>query len=463
MNAQRDESLKQKTNPRRSKERIGEPENWRIGEKITHSPIHPFTGSVLHSPIHRFTHSPIRFLLVLSLSLLVNATLSWADDLSILIELAKQNPAVQEAKLKVESVKAKKQKVQTLPDPMLEFGYKNLMDSRETSIMGQQSFPYPGKLGLMGRVIESEQLALEQELALTELKLIAETKRDYYTLFYLNKSVEIINRTKDYLDLMEQTASARYATGLTPQTDILKIQTERSMLQEQLIMLDAQKETILSRIKRTDLGLAIDTDISIEIPKELGIPNFAYDYNQLQSMTLAQSPMLKMKQAEIAMQSNEVELAKKEFNPDFIASLELMNPEKNFVKEWSAKFGIMVPLYKNKKQKNALLEAEKKLAAQKKAYEVAKQETLFMLKTASQMLISSNKLTQLYKTTVIPQANLTLESALANYQVGKIDALMVLDNIKSLLNTEQKYYEQVTEFHKAKAEIEQIVGNRQLK
>ena len=386
-----------------------------------------------------------------------------AADLSTLLELTKQHPAIQEAKLKVDAVKAKVSAVQTLPDPMLEFGYKNLMDGRETSIMGQQSFPYPGKLGLMGRAIASEQLALEQELALIELKLIAETKKDYYTLFFINKSVEIINRTKDYLDLMEQTASARYATGLIPQTDILKIQTERSMLQEQLIMLDAQKETILSRIKRTDLGLAIDTDISIEIPKELALPKFAYDYNQLQNMTLTNSPMLKMKQAEIAMQSNEVELAKKEFEPDFIASLELMNPEKNFVKEWSAKFGIMVPLYKNKKQKNALLETEKKLAAQKKAYEVAKQETLFMLKNAHQMLISSDKLMQLYKTTVIPQANLTLESAIANYQVGKIDALMVLDNIKMLLDSEQKYFEQLTEFHKANAEIEQITGNRQLK
>ena len=414
--------------------------------------------STFHQSRTRF--GLILFFLVLSLSLLFNATLSWADDLSVLIEMAKQNPAVQEAKLKVESAKAKRQKVQMLPDPMLEFGYKNLMDGRETSIMGQQSFPYPGKLGLMGRIIESEQLALEQELALTELKLIAETKKDYYTLFELNKSVEIINRTKDYLDLMEQTASARYATGLTPQTDILKIQTERSMLQEQLIMLDAQKETVLSRIKRTDLGLSIDTDISIDIPKELDIPKFAYNYNQLQNMTLAQSPMLKMKQAEIAMQSNEVELAKKEFNPDFIASLEFMNPEKNFIsKEWSAKFGIMVPLYKNKKQKNALLEVEKKLAAQKKAYEVAKQELLFMLTSANQMLLAADKLIRLYKTTIIPQANLTVESALANYQVGKIDILMVLDNIKTLLDTERNYYEQITEYHKAVAELEQIVGN----
>ncbi|MDI6782681.1 MAG: TolC family protein [bacterium] len=402
----------------------------------------------------------IPFFLVLSLSLLFNATLSWAADLPVLLEMSKQNPAIQEAKLKVESAKAKRQKVQTLPDPMLEFGYKNLMDGRETSILGQQSFPYPGKLGLMGRVIESEQLVLEQELALTELKLIAETKKDYYTLFYFNKSVEIINRTKDYLDLMEQTAAARYATGLTPQTDILKIQTERSMLQEQLIMLDAQKETVLSRIKRTDLGLSIDTDISIDLPKELDIPKFAYNYNQLQSMTLAQSPMLKMKQAEIAMQSNEVELAKKEFNPDFIASLELMNPEKNFIKEWSAKFGIMVPLYKNKKQKNALLEAEKNLAAQKKAYEVVKQELLFMLTSANQMRNSAEKRVIVYKTTIIPQANLSLESALANYQVGKVDILMVLDNIRTLLDTEQNYYEQVTEYHKAVAELEQIAWIR---
>ncbi|MFB3896029.1 MAG: TolC family protein [bacterium] len=385
-----------------------------------------------------------------------------AADLAALLSLARNNPAIREAQLLVDAAKSKSIRIQTLPDPMLEFGYSNMMDLVGPTIMVQQAFPFPGKLQLMGKAADSETIVLEQSALLTELQIIAETKRDYYTLFYITKSLEIIERTKSYLELMEKTAAARYATGLAPQTDLLKVQTELSMLQEQRIMFESQKETRLAKIKRQDLGLSLDTEINLDIPQALNLSSIKYKYEQLQDIALATSPRLRMNQVEIAMQSNEVDLAKREYNPDFIASFEFMNPQKSFIREYTAKFGIMLPLYKNKKQKYALLEAEKKLAAQKEAYETAKQNELFMLKSAYQMLLASEKLAKLYKTTIIPQTRLTFESALVNYQVGKIDTLMMLDNIKNLLINEQKYYEQVGEFYKAKADIELTIGKELL-
>jgi outer membrane protein TolC len=65
---------------------------------------------------------------------------------------------------------------------------------------------------------------------------------------------------------------------------------------------------------------------------------------------------------------------------------------------------------------------------------------------------------QLYGSGVIPQATLSLESAVANYQVGKIDFLALIDDLKTLLEYELKFHEALVEYQKALARLEVFVG-----
>jgi hypothetical protein len=67
-------------------------------------------------------------------------------------------------------------------------------------------------------------------------------------------------------------------------------------------------------------------------------------------------------------------------------------------------------------------------------------------------------LLNLYSTTIVPQSSLSLESAIAGYEVGKVDFLTLLDNLVTLLNYELSYYEQLTNEEKAVAALEPLVG-----
>jgi outer membrane protein TolC len=51
-----------------------------------------------------------------------------------------------------------------------------------------------------------------------------------------------------------------------------------------------------------------------------------------------------------------------------------------------------------------------------------------------------------------------MESAIAGYQVGKVDFLTLLDNLVTLLNYELSYYEQLSNEEKAVAGLEPLVG-----
>jgi outer membrane protein TolC len=46
----------------------------------------------------------------------------------------------------------------------------------------------------------------------------------------------------------------------------------------------------------------------------------------------------------------------------------------------------------------------------------------------------------------------------AGYQVGKVDFLTLMDNLVTLLESELKYYEVLTDFQKALARLEPLVG-----
>jgi outer membrane protein, heavy metal efflux system len=80
------------------------------------------------------------------------------------------------------------------------------------------------------------------------------------------------------------------------------------------------------------------------------------------------------------------------------------------------------------------------------------------VKDAYTMATTSDQLAELYKTVVIPQASLSLESAYASYGVGTVDFLTLIDTLMTLLEYQLKYYESLTEYQKALAQLEPIVG-----
>ncbi|MEK9148515.1 MAG: TolC family protein, partial [Candidatus Desantisbacteria bacterium] len=122
------------------------------------------------------------------------------------------------------------------------------------------------------------------------------------------------------------------------------------------------------------------------------------------------------------------------------------------------RFGIMYPLYKDKKQRNTLKEVEANLSATKKGYEQEKLELLFMLKESHLMAKSALQNLNLYKSIIIPQINLTFTSAISNYKTGKIDFLMLFDNLMRLQEGEQRYYELLVGYESVCAEIERLIG-----
>ena len=82
----------------------------------------------------------------------------------------------------------------------------------------------------------------------------------------------------------------------------------------------------------------------------------------------------------------------------------------------------------------------------------------FRIKDRYLAVTTAQRLVKLYGTTIILQSSLALESAIAGYEVGKVDFLTLLDSLMTLRNYELSYYEQLANVEKSIAALEPLVG-----
>ena len=68
------------------------------------------------------------------------------------------------------------------------------------------------------------------------------------------------------------------------------------------------------------------------------------------------------------------------------------------------------------------------------------------------------KLMVMYRTTIIPQAQQTLDSARLNYQNGKVEFLTLLDAERALKDFQLEFYRALTAFAQRMAELERAIG-----
>src|SRR5205814_4027905 len=82
----------------------------------------------------------------------------------------------------------------------------------------------------------------------------------------------------------------------------------------------------------------------------------------------------------------------------------------------------------------------------------------YKLRDARVRATTAARLIRLHEQGLIPQSTLALESSLSAYQVGQVDFLTLLTALKRSLDYETHYYEMVTDYQKALAEMEIYVG-----
>ncbi|HKY28421.1 MAG TPA: TolC family protein [Pyrinomonadaceae bacterium] len=381
-----------------------------------------------------------------------------------LIEQAlENNPEIKSMQRRFDMIRARIPQAKALDQPMLTIGYMGNIapfqiqkgdPSSGRMIMVSQDLPFPGKRSLRGKRASSDADAEWWRFEQARRNVVAEVKDAYFELYYLTKAIEVITKTKILLEQFTKIAEARYAVGKGIQQDVLKAQVEFSKLLEKQAMLEQHKQITEARINSL---LYRESDSLLGKPEELSPREFAYTLGQLNETAIANHPDLKAQRRRIEGAQYGIQLAKKEYYPDFSVGFTYVN-RPAMPDMYGVNIGIKLPIYRAQKLRPALTEATASFEAEKRSLENT--TTLLMFKIRDRYLAetTAQRLVKLYSTTIVPQSSLSLESAIAGYEVGKVDFLTLLDNLVTLLNYELNYYEQLSNEEKAVAALEPLVG-----
>lgn len=390
---------------------------------------------------------------------------------SLVSELSANNPELASARREVDMRVSRIVPAGTPPDPTFSFGYMSGLarppffpSSSTPNAFRQggisQEIPYPGKLSLRSRIAATDADSARWSVEDTRLQLIAELKTMYFEYQFTTRSLDIVMRNRVLLDQFRQIAEARFSVGQAIQQDVLKAQLEISGLIERTTMLERQRDELRARInallyRKQDVPLSADLAFTA-----LPLPA---DAATLRATALRQYPALKRDEQQIAKSQQQLSLARKEFLPDFGINVTGQQPVGGMPWMYGVDVMVKLPLFWQRKQRPMVAEAAAGLEAGRRMRDNTVAHAEAQVTELHVNASSAKRLMDLYSGSILPQSRLTLESALASYQVGRAEFLTVLTNFMSVLTYEVGLEEQRAQYHAALAGLEPLVAAELIK
>ncbi len=318
-----------------------------------------------------------------------------------------------------------------------------------------QDLPWFGVRRLRGQVASAEAEAKFQEYAATVRRVTAAVKAAYYDLYNTERTLAVLARDQDILDKMAQVAEARYAVGKAQQVDAINARVEITELLHTQGELEIKRATALAQLNNllfrdpeTPVGTLAPVRMSAEPPR----------LEELMRLASENAPELAQGRRLIDASNKALRLAERESKYPEVGLSFMYRQRPQFKDYYSYGVTLRIPLYAATKQRYAVEEQAANLAATRSRLDANQSLINNRLREARFRATTTARLVRLHEQGLIPQATLALNSALSAYQVGQVDFLTVLTTLKRALDYETKYYELVSDYQKALAEIERYTG-----
>jgi len=378
---------------------------------------------------------------------------------ALLKEARENNPEIKALRGKVSSKEARAKVEGAYEDPELtvdEMSNKtppNPSKAMQTRYIFSQALPFPGKLSLKEKAAVKEAGAAAAELKAKELEVAFMVKESYYDDSYFADSIRITGDVKSILDNMSRIAETRYSTGQVSQQDVIKVQVEKTMIENEIITLEARKDMAAARLKSLTNR---PQDYSLGEPAPLPKERVTFETQKLVTAALERNPEIKMLQYEVEAGDVNAELAGKSRYPDFMVGAGPVQNDGRF-DSVGLMFRVNIPIWSGKYdgiEKAARADA---ISARSRLMAVMNQKSL-EVKWAVLQVEAAERTRALYETSLMPQVEMSFESALKNYQSGRIDFLTLLDTERDLKRTRLEYLKSILEYRKRLADLERAVG-----
>jgi outer membrane protein, heavy metal efflux system len=390
------------------------------------------------------------------------------SDLEALVrEAMVRNPSVIAALNRWQALQRVPIQARTPPDPQVQLqeftvgspkpgaGYER-SDFYYTGFGASQDIPFPGKLRLAGEVAEKEAEVARRQYEAAQREAGEKVREDYFELFYLSKTITLLQAEQNDLTQIGQIAEDHYRVGQSQAQDVLKAQLEATRM---LDLIEHHHREMQQH--QIDLKAALGRDLDSANVAIADVQPTRVDLSQEQVAHIAEgaSPDIQMDRAMEARNEKALGLAHKGYGPDFTVGYSYEKTGPGFRDYYMLTLGAKIPLYFWRKQTPAIEQAELDLAAARSQTRGHMLEVGSLAEDQLVAIRTSARVLKLYQEGLIPQAENSMQAALSAYRVSKADFQTLISAFVDVRSLKEEYYRELADHEIAVAKLEQIVGD----
>ncbi|MDD5460085.1 MAG: TolC family protein [Methylococcales bacterium] len=390
-------------------------------------------------------------------------------------ELAVQgNPGLAQMQARAQAMAAVPSQEGALPDPQISISALNLpvnnfnLNQEDMTQLGggiSQAIPFPGKLALREQAAAFEAEAASQNVTEVRWRLLSEVKTTWWLIFYLDRTLKIVDSNYVLLQQFVDIARTKYEVGEGLQQDVLLAQLELSKLLDQQLVLKASRRNAVASLNAL-LDKPANADLRLPEKVELQLPAIKQE-NQLYQHAETSRAILEGNRLGINAAQSRLDLAKKEYLPDFSVDASYgaraNTPSGNKRSDMlSLNLSMNVPIFAAQKQAKAVDQRTRELMQEKYALQDEWNKVRSQISQGYTDYQRAKNQFVLYDTGIVPQAKQTVASMLAGYQVNKVDFLNLVRSQINLFEYQTQYWKAFTEANQSLAQLNAAVGKEEI-
>lgn len=384
---------------------------------------------------------------------------------SLLAAAQAGNPEWRMTRLEAEAARERIGPAGALPDPVLRIELENITrngsqgatldPSRvgDTKYTLMQPLPFWGKRDLKRDIAAAEAEQAGGRAADTWADLAARIKTLYAQYWLTGQSLQLTRENIELTRRLEQIAQVRYAGGLAAQQDAIRAQLERSALDAELVGMESEWHHLMVFINAM---LARPAGAALAEPGALRSVPLRLDAGQLTARLLASNPQITIEAARVGGAEKSRDLTFRNRYPDLVLGVAPMQVQ-NRVDAWSLMLEMNLPLQQGTRRSQER-ESERLLEAAEARREALGHRLQGELNAALSNLEAARSTEQIARSRLLPQAELTFQSALAGYETGRVDFATLLDAQRQIRNARLALLRAQASQQMRLAEIERLLG-----
>ncbi len=391
------------------------------------------------------------FFLIIVLPILGHADNEAILKLDALIEEAKaSNPQIQAIKGDYEAQRPKISWARYLADPIVAAEFSDNMRMYSVTL----PVPFPTKITSRSEFARTE-TDQYYNLYMSKIQQVTrDVKKTYAELFLLYRNIATVEKSIAFLEQIYSITAHKYSINEASQAEVLRAQVELARSENQLVILRDDMDIAEARINTL---LNRDLDAIVARPGGLEITEDTLGLSTLYTLAEENQPLLKAYELQRRGAEVMLSIARQTYLPDFALRYTLEHMD-NDVYNNKYMVGVTIPIWFWGKQREFVREAEARLYKASAHYQTMENSVLLAVKEAKTRVRKFQHVVDLYKNSILPQAEAGLKSALAAYEVNTIEFQSLLESEKLLVLTEYEYEQARVDLFTAIADLEEAVG-----